>query len=217
MNFIKSSSKEIVKSVNLLSSKAALITEQPQCGMGILKKPKKIKGVIEPTPHLKIDLIDGVNQPEFLKYLKPTVPFYGVHNIQLKGYDHVMLDEFRRFVFRILAKLDIKVKDKWNTPSEEFSVETLQNESYGVEDSIKINVYERTIQIDELPSYKAPILLEMLTLSKPPGIKIAVEKHDPSVLKKLYMIDVELEKAKLDLKEWSKPVEELARTKKGSY
>lgn len=211
MNFIKSSSKDLVKSVSLLSVKAS---GPQQCSYAVLKRPKKIKGIIEPQPYKKVELIDGVNQPEFLKYLKPTVPYHGVQNIQIKGYDHVTLDQFKSFILRVLKQLDIKVKDRWSTPSQELSLDTFQEESYGVEESTRVHLFERNIQIDELPSYKAHILLETLMLSKPPGVRFAVEAHDPSVLKKLYMIDVELENAKAELKDWSRPVEEVARTRK---
>lgn len=211
MNFIKSSSKDVVKSVGLLSAKTLPV---PACNYAVLKRPKKIKGVIEPTPYKKVELKDGVNQPEYLKYLKPTVPYYGVQNIQIKGYDHVTLDQFKAFILRVLKHLDIKMKSKWNAPSQEFSLDKFQDESYGVEDSTRIHIFERNIQIDDLPSYKAHVLLETLMLSKPPGVRFVIEAHDPAVLKKLYMIDVELEKAKAELKDWSRPVEEVARTRK---
>lgn len=211
MNFIKSSSKDVVKSVSLLSAKASCAQ---QCNYAVLKRPKKIKGVIEPMPYKKVELIDGVNQPEFLKYLKPTVPYHGVQNIQIKGYDHVTLDEFKTFILRVLKQLDIKVKSKWSTPSQELSLDKFQDESYGVEESTRVHLFERNVQIDELPSYKVHILIETLMLSKPPGVRFAVEAHDPEVLKKLYMIDVELEKAKAEFKDWSRPVEEVARTRK---
>ena len=211
MNFIRSSSRDVTRSVGLLSAKSS---PSQQCHYAVLKRPKKIKGVIEPMPYKKVELIDGVNQPEFLRFLKPTVPYHGVQNIQIKGYDHVTLDQFKTFIIRVLRQLDIKMKGKWNTPSQELSLDEFQDESYGVQDSTRIHIFERNVQIDELPSYKAHLLLETLMLSKPPGVRFAVVAHHPNALKKLYMIDVELEKAKAELKDWQRPVEELARTKK---
>ena len=211
MNYIKSSSKDLVRSISL-SIKSSSVNQQQN--YSVLKRPKKIKGVIEQQPHKKIVLIDEVNQPEYLKYLKPTVPYHGIQNIQIKCYDYVTLDAFKLFIFRLCKQLDVKVKTKWETPSQELSLDKYLNESYGVEESIRIFIYERNIQIDELPSYKAQILIESLMLSKPPGVRIAIEQHDPSVLNKLYMIDVELEKAKEELKIWIKPFEEVARVRK---
>jgi hypothetical protein len=214
MNFIKSSLKDTVfKSMNLLSSKSSFTVNQQQRNLGVLKKPKKIKGVIEPLPHTKIKLIDNVNQPEYLKYLKPTVPYHGVQNIQIKGYDYVILDGFKVFITRLLKQLDVKMKQKWATPCQELALDKFQNESYGIEETINVNIFERNLQIDELPSYKESILIESLVLSKPPGVTITIEKHDPSVLDKLHMIDMELVNAKEEFEFWSKPWEEIAKTK----
>lgn len=212
MNIIKSSSKDVVRSVGLLSAKVPSV--QQQANYAVLKRPKKIKGIIEPQPYRKVELRDGVNQPEFLNYLKPTVPYHGVQNIQILGYDHVTLDQYKSFILRTLQQLDIKVKSHWATPSQELSLNKFQDESYGVEDSTLIHIFERNVQIDELPSYKAHILIETLMLSKPPGIRFAIEAHNPAVLKKLYMIDMELEKAKAELKDWNRPVEEVVKSRK---
>lgn len=210
MNFIRLPTTECV---NILSAKSILNYNQ-KCNLSVLKRPRKIKGIIEPQPHMKVQLINGVNQPEFLKYLKPTVPYYGLQNIQLKGYDYVTLDQFKRFVIRTLKQLDVRIKDHWATPSEEFSLDKFQNESYGVEESIRLHIYERNIQIDELPSYKAQTLIELLLLSKPPGVRFTIEKHDPEVKKKLYMTDMELERAKVELKDWQRPWEEIIKTRR---
>ncbi|XP_022235533.1 uncharacterized protein LOC106475790 isoform X1 [Limulus polyphemus] len=51
-------------------------------------------------------------EPEYLELLKPSVPLYEVLNVQVKGHDFAVLEQFAKYVHNIALKMDIEVEDR---------------------------------------------------------------------------------------------------------
>lgn len=181
-----------------------------------VSKPSKIKGG-EPIINYadrKINITPGVNEPHYLKLLKPQVPFYELLNVQLKGYDHAVLDEFMSFVVRMTRRMKLKVNSKWITPNESFRFDCLQPQSYVVEYSNVLHVYERNVQIKYVPAHLLSIYIDLIERSRPTGVTVAVHPHSADHEQVRYIPDSQLTALKEELAEWSQPLSIIAERKR---
>lgn len=49
--------------------------------------------------------------PPYLKDLRPEIPEYDAVNIQIKGYDYAVLENYQRLIHRIAKTMGIEVED----------------------------------------------------------------------------------------------------------
>lgn len=126
-------------------------------------------------------------EPDDLK-MEPDIPEYETLNIKMKGYDFPVLESFAKYVHRIASNLDAECT-KFAVPAKKLEIHTLQFQSVIVKDSCKLNLYERVVQVQSLPSPTLPILLEMITGNTPEGVNITVAKNTPEDDEFLYIPD----------------------------
>ncbi|XP_049521289.1 39S ribosomal protein L48, mitochondrial-like [Dermacentor silvarum] len=158
------------------------------------------------TPVSSARSIMKYHEPEYLQYLKPPLPVHeGLINVQLKGYDFTVLENNARKVAKIAAMLGIRVSECWATPLESMAISTYKPQSTTVEDTFKLNVYERNIQVSELPGVMAPIFLEAVQLSLAEGVRLSVHRHLPEHEEIRYVPDLELEELQRQLDEIVNP------------
>uniref|UniRef100_A0A023G7C7 Putative mitochondrial ribosomal protein l48 n=1 Tax=Amblyomma triste TaxID=251400 RepID=A0A023G7C7_AMBTT len=146
------------------------------------------------------------HEPEYLQYLKPPMPVYeGLINVQLKGYDFTVLENCAKKVAKMASMLGIKVSECWATPLESMSISTYKPQSTIVEDTYKLNVYERNIQVSELSGVMAPIFVEAIQASLAEGVRLSVHRHLPEHEEIRYVPDLELEELQRQLDEIVNP------------
>lgn len=161
-----------------------------------------------------VNIVPGINEPNYLKFLKPQVPFYDLLNIQIKGYDHALLDEFSDFVVRITRKLNIPITQRWTTPNQTFKFDNFKPESVVVQNTNLVHVYERNVQIKHTPAYLLPILIELVQKSRPKGVALSIHPHLEEHETIRYIADSQLAALKAELKEWQQPLAIVAERKK---
>ncbi|XP_029836128.1 39S ribosomal protein L48, mitochondrial [Ixodes scapularis] len=151
-------------------------------------------------------MIMKYHEPEYLQYLKPPLPVYdGLVNVQLKGYDFTVLENNAKKVAKIAALLGIRVSECWATPLESFAASTYKPQSTTVEDTYKLNVYERNVQVSLLSGVVAPIFLEAVQSSLAEGVRLSVHPHLPEHEEIRYVPDLELEELQRQLDEIVNP------------
>lgn len=132
---------------------------------------------------------------------RAAVGFYELVNLQLKGYDFVVLEKYQSYLHKTMKKLDFKVSKAWSAPHQDLQVENLADRSTAIEHSHKIKVYERNIQMKEALVTKLPILIDIIHSTMPPGVSFNMRRHTPEDEGRLYFKDSVLEKLKEDLKD----------------
>ncbi|XP_077559338.1 mitochondrial ribosomal protein L48 [Haemaphysalis longicornis] len=146
------------------------------------------------------------HEPEYLQYLKPPLPVYeGFVNVQLKGYDFTVLEHNAKKVVKIATMLGIRISECWATPLESVAISTYKPQSTTVDDTFKLNVYERNIQLSELSGVMAPIFLEAVQASLAEGVRLSLHKHLPEHEEIRYVPDLELEELQRQLDEIVNP------------
>lgn len=146
------------------------------------------------------------HEPEYLQYLKSPVPVYDYPiNVQLKGYDFTVLEFSVKQIVKIASLLGVKVAECWATPHESAVVSTYKPQSTTVEETYKLNVYERNVQVTQLSGVTAPIFLEAIQAQLSPGVRLSVHKHDLEHEEIRYIPDLELEDLQKQLDEIKNP------------
>ncbi|KAI2805991.1 hypothetical protein RDWZM_009375 [Blomia tropicalis] len=122
--------------------------------------------------------IKGVHEPEYLDYLRPQIPYYKLINIQIKGYDYAVLENYGSYLHRLSNKLGLKVSKFWCMPNTTKKIETLLPESSVVESTYELNLYERNIQIENISGRLMSLFVEVVHRSLPVGVYLSIHKHD---------------------------------------
>ncbi|XP_077284839.1 mitochondrial ribosomal protein L48 [Arctopsyche grandis] len=117
-----------------------------------------------------------LHEPDYLDSLLPDTPIYDSLNIQLKGYDYPVLENFQRYIHKMAKILDVDVEECWGTPSQKLKIHRYQQASTIVESEYTLTKYERNLQITDVPSATYPVLLRMIHECTPEGVNVKV--HD---------------------------------------
>lgn len=146
------------------------------------------------------------HEPEYLQFLKPPLPVYeGPINVQLKGYDYTVLENNAKRVAKIASLLGIRVTECWATPLESEAVSTYKPQSTVVEETYKLNIYERNVQVSDVSGLLAPIFLEAVQSSLAEGVRLSMHQHHPEHEEIRYIPDLELEELQKQLDEIVNP------------
>ncbi|XP_065340963.1 large ribosomal subunit protein mL48 [Cloeon dipterum] len=158
--------------------------------------------------------IGGLWEPEYLEAMKSKVPLYDTLNIQMKGYDYPLLESYQKFVHTIASNMDIDVEECWATPPQNFKINTFKPNSTVLDKEFKLSLYERNVQIVDMPTTLYPILLSALSASVPEGVTVTVHEHDPEHEEVRYIPDLELKDLKDQLTLMGGPRVEKKKRKK---
>ncbi|MPC42359.1 39S ribosomal protein L48, mitochondrial [Portunus trituberculatus] len=109
----------------------------------------------------------------------PEVPDYPLVNVQIKGYDFTVLEHYGKWIHSTALNMGIDVEDGWATPCEKQHIQTFKPNTNKVEADYYLQIYERNIQMADLPSIMAPVFLEVVQAGLPQGVELNVHEHQP--------------------------------------
>lgn len=150
---------------------------------------------------IKQTKVPDLHEPAYLADLKPKVGYYELLNLQLKGYDFVVLEKYQSYLHKIMKKMNINVVDAWSAPHQELQLQILADKSTSVEEDYKLKIYERNLQMKDALVTKLPILIDIINMTSPPGVSFNIDRHSAADEDRLYFKDSVLEKLKDDLQE----------------
>ncbi|XP_069686708.1 large ribosomal subunit protein mL48 [Periplaneta americana] len=166
----------------------------------------KGKGLTFPNlPSVTQQRSKGLYEPDYLETGKSKIPLYNPLNIQLKGYDFPVLENYQKLVNKIAQSMDIEVEDGWAIPPQYIQVQKYKPQSTVVESEYKLPIYERNIQVIDLPSTIGSIFFEVLQTALPEGVSMTVQEHKEEFEEERYIPDVELLELKTQLEELGGP------------
>ncbi|XP_014249134.1 39S ribosomal protein L48, mitochondrial [Cimex lectularius] len=148
----------------------------------------------------------SIHDPPYLDSLKPKIPQYNPVNIQIKGYDYALVESYQKLANKIASSLDLNISDAWATPATKAKIQKFKPNGTVIDKEYILTTYERNIQIEELSSTVAPILIELLQCALPQGISFHLHLHEEEDDVKRYVPDMELSELKTQLEELGGPV-----------
>ncbi|XP_049763101.1 39S ribosomal protein L48, mitochondrial [Schistocerca cancellata] len=141
----------------------------------------------------------SIYEPDYLDALKPKIPVYDAINIQIKGYDYPVLEHYQKFIHNLSENMNIEVEDGWALPAQTQTVQRFKPQSTVVDSEYKLSIYERNVQIVDVPSTTLAILLNILRATVPEGVNLSVHEHSPEHEEIRYVPDQELLELKSQL------------------
>ncbi|XP_076442992.1 large ribosomal subunit protein mL48-like [Babylonia areolata] len=140
----------------------------------------------------------GIFEPDDLK-LEPDIPEYTSLNLRIRGYDFVSLESYAKHVHRMANHLDLDTT-AWAVPARYLDIRTFKPNSSVVDNKYSLRLFERTVQIDNVPSPSLSILLEMMRTHAPEGIYVTVKEPDAEEEEFRYIPDKEMQELKSQIK-----------------
>lgn len=141
---------------------------------------------------------------------KPDEPTYKPLDINLKGYDFVTVESFAKYVHHLTAELGIESK-MFPVPARSYGVSSFKPNSNNIESVYDLTMYHRTIQVTDMKSRIAPILIEAMQLNVPQGVDITVKYPEPEETEFRYVPSVQIQ----DLMTQIAAIDESIAEKKG--
>nr|XP_002128890.1 39S ribosomal protein L48, mitochondrial-like [Ciona intestinalis] len=157
-------------------------------GLVIKDKPIETKGL-------------GVWKPKDIEASKPTN--FNTLNFVVSGYDMVLVENFATYVHRLMIKFKQNVTETYAIPTTSTSVKKMgKNASADVEQmdtDIVLNNHQRVVQVKDLPSTLAPMLLQQLMHTVPQSVSFSVKQYTEEDLNMRYQQRIEIEREKAEL------------------
>ncbi|KAL3265415.1 hypothetical protein HHI36_009619 [Cryptolaemus montrouzieri] len=147
-----------------------------------------------------------LHEPDYLKEMEPKIPIYNTLNIQIRGYDYPILENYQKFIHRIAKNMDVEVEDAWAIPPQVLQVSTFKPQSDIVNNQYNLNIYERTVQINDCSSLELPMLIRAIEASQPMGVTVNIIPHEPYHEEARYIPDNELKQLKQELDDMGGPL-----------
>lgn len=146
-----------------------------------------------------------IYEPDYLSILGPQQPVYNLLNIQMKCYDFTVLEQYQKYVHKTATNMGLDVEDSWATPPETYQINSYKARSSVVDQSYKLNLYERNVQISDFPCSLTTIFFEVLHNSLPEGVQLSIHPHEQVHDEVRYIPDVELIQLKTQLEDMQNP------------
>lgn len=147
------------------------------------------------------DTVPNLHEPAYLEDMKPKVGYYDLLNLQIKGYDFVVLEKYQGYLHKTMKRMDFNVVKAWSAPHQELQLENLGDKTTAIETIYKIKIYERNIQMKDALVTKLPLLIDIINITSPPGVSFSIHRHTLADEDRLYFRDSVLEKLKEELEE----------------
>ncbi|PIK52269.1 putative 39S ribosomal protein L48, mitochondrial [Apostichopus japonicus] len=103
-----------------------------------------------------------------------------VLNIKAFGYDCTLVEHFAQYTHNLSKNMSLSVFDSYALPAKATLVHAIQGTGLKEKDRIKdytLTTYQRVIQIQDLPSKRASLLLDLLQLNLPEGVSFTITPH----------------------------------------
>ncbi|OWR41585.1 large ribosomal subunit protein mL48 [Danaus plexippus] len=140
-------------------------------------------------------------EPDYLISMQPDEPVYNLINLQLKSYDFTLLESCQKEIHRYAEVMGIEVEDGWATPAQQLKIQRFKPNSTAMESEYHLNVYERNVQVSDVPAWALGTLLRVSRALLPEGCTLNVHEHTQAHDEIRYVPDNDLIELKQQLEE----------------
>lgn len=178
---------------------------------------------IHPTSHSKTPPAAGLHtgrtvfgtfEPDYLDTEGSTIPTYPPLNIQIKGYNFDILEEYQSWVHRMAENMGVDVSLAWATPAQSLDLTTYHEGGVRPKDTFNVQLYERNVQVANLRSIDAPVLLDVIQRALPEGVTLCIKEHTVEASEARWIADPFIDQLRSELAEKEEGKEEEAEKRK---
>nr|CAG4642247.1 EOG090X0MUO [Eurycercus lamellatus] len=135
------------------------------------------------------------------------VPSYDALNVQIKSHDYTILETFSGYIHKTALNMGIEVEDCWAAPAKKYNIQTFKPSTTLIENQYHLNIYERNVQVVDLPSTTAPIFFHIIQAALPEGVNMTIKPHEDIDEEQRYIPDEQLKQLKEQLDSIGNPVD----------
>ncbi|CAK1601032.1 unnamed protein product [Parnassius mnemosyne] len=166
-----------------------------------LLKPHNMSGVTVLVQNHQKRLKNDLHEPDYLISMEPDEPVYDCLNLQIKGYDFAVLEACQAELHRFAEVMGIQVDECWATPAQQLKVQRFKPKSTVIDAEYNLNVYERNVQVVDVPAWALGTLLRVTRATLPEGCTLNVHEHTVEHEEIRYVPDNQLLELKQQLEE----------------
>jgi len=161
-------------------------------------------------------IVFGTFEPDYLDTEGNTIPTYPPLNIQIKGYNFDLLEEYQSWVHRMAENMGVDVSLAWATPAQSLDLTSYHEGGIRPKDTFNVQLYERNVQVANLRSIDAPVLLDIIQRALPEGVTLRIMEHTVEASEARWIADPFIDQLRSELaeKEEGKEVEAEKRKQK---
>ncbi|XP_014218419.1 39S ribosomal protein L48, mitochondrial [Copidosoma floridanum] len=119
----------------------------------------------------------SIYEPPYLEALKPKYPLYPLLNVQIRGYDYAILENFQSWVHKIAEAMDFDVEECYAFPHKEYKIIRYKPKSTVVEVEYTLKLYQRNIKMSNVTSVGLPIFIRICEAGLPEGTLFDIFEH----------------------------------------
>lgn len=138
-------------------------------------------------------------EPDYLDSAGPQIPTYPPLNIQIKGYNFDILESFQSYIHNLAENMGVDVEDAWATPARSYKLATYHEGGTRVKSEYQLHLYERNVQVVNLRSVDAPILVDIIRTALPEGVQLSLHQHTQAHYEERYIPDPFIESLRKEL------------------
>jgi len=147
-----------------------------------------------------------LHEPDYIN-ARPEIPVYDTLNISLRGYDFAVLESFAKYVHSTVEKFDVG-SNAFAVPARTSTVHSYRAHTTQPEHEYNLAKYERVVQVEDLSSTTAPILIQLLQANMPAGIQMSIKPVDETEDEFRFVPDLTLIELQSQISELDKAKEE---------
>ncbi|CAG0890030.1 unnamed protein product [Cyprideis torosa] len=166
-----------------------------------------------PSFSLTEESLEGVSvivqeaEPNYLRELIPKAPVYPPLNLQLRGYDFAVLENYQSYIQRLLKFAGVHVVKSWAIPATTCVASALDPITGQPTTSYDLILYQRDLNMINVTGAQAAIVVDLVAACLPPGVKAVLQPHTPQDEENRYIPDLELRALQDELDELGGPVD----------
>jgi large subunit ribosomal protein L48 len=146
-------------------------------------------------------------EPDYLETEGVTIPLYPPLNIQLKGYNFDVLEQFQSWVHRLAENMGVDVPSAWATPAQSLVITTFQEGGLRPKDSYNVYLYERNVKVVNLRSVDASTLIDVIQRALPEGVQFSLHEHSVEAEELRWIADPFIDKLRTELSDSQEEME----------
>ncbi|CAH1646664.1 unnamed protein product [Spodoptera littoralis] len=175
--------------------------------MNILKLQQSLKPIAMRTLSMPVvqsqqrRFKSDLYEPDYLISMEPDEPVYDCLNLQLKGYDFALLEAYQSQLHKYAEVMGIQVDECWATPAQKIKVQRFKPGGTAVDAEYNLNIYERNVQVTDVPAWALGTLLRVARALLPEGCTLRVHEHEIAHEEIRYVPDNQLIELKQQLQD----------------
>merc|ERR1712025_1404469 len=108
---------------------------------------------------------------------------------KVKGYNFDVLESLQSWIHNLAENMGITVEEAWATPAKSYTMTTYYAGGTLPKDTFDVNIFERNVQVVNMRSIDAPLLIDTIRRGLPEGVTMSIHEHTVEMAEERWIAD----------------------------